>query len=518
MKYVFTLILWCLTVGLSAQSGVSVKTVTQAGTLHEQFQGESLERVRILKIKGVLNLQDLKFMSNELRLQDLDLSEVNFDSTVGKEGYMPGYLFERMKESLQFIRIPASVHYLGEGAFEGMSALQHVEMPGEIYSLGKNAFKGCGKLTIQGDEFIHAETIEDYAFSDGAALVEVHLGAKLSKLGMRVFQNCKSLMRVTIDPKNEELLFIPEGAFFQCSSLQSVDIPNLVKSIDRASFLGCDALSQINLRTLVPPLLADGAFESKVHPMSVYVNPKSFAFYKRSGTWRRFRNYFIEEGGKTLYVAVKDTARIKPTIQKGVDVYVPADNDPEVAQGADKPADVLSAGSASDGAGERADDPASDKQPGEEMQEDKKWPEYDPPVVQQEEPEKTPTPEPEVKPAHVSTVERDASPISDPSDQSFIEELSEKHGQPVPVEEPTTYFNSEVVNPAVSALTFYVKGGIVHIEAPVRIKQLTIIDQQGRSIFATKLSDTLYTTSISQASMRLVRAVYENGIETKRFR
>ena len=152
------------------------------------------------------------------------------------------------------------------------------------------------------------------------------------------------------------------------------------------------------------------------------------------------------------------------------------------------------------------------------MQEDKKWPEYDPPVVQQEEPEKTPTPEPEVKPAHVSTGERDASPISDPSDQSFIAELSEKHGQPVPVEEPTTYFNSEVVNPAVSALTFYVKGGIVHIEAPVRIKQLTIIDQQGRSIFATKLSDTLYTTSISQASMRLVRAVYENGIETKRFR
>ena len=81
-----------------------------------------------------------------------------------------------------------------------------------------------------------------------------------------------------------------------------------------------------------------------------------------------------------------------------------------------------------------------------------------------------------------------------------------------------TYFNSEVINPAVSALTFYVKGGIVHIEAPVKIKQLTILDLQGRSIFANKLSDTLYTTSISQASMRLIRAVYEGGVETRRFR
>ena len=63
-----------------AQNGVSMKTVSEAGTLHDQFQGESLERIKILKLKGVLNLKDLKFLNTDLRLQNLDLSEVNFDS------------------------------------------------------------------------------------------------------------------------------------------------------------------------------------------------------------------------------------------------------------------------------------------------------------------------------------------------------------------------------------------------------------------------------------------------------
>ena len=502
MRFVCTLILWCLSLSLSAQSGVSVKTVTQAGTLHEQFQGESLERIRILKVKGVLNLQDLKFLNNELRLQDLDLTDVNFDSTVGKEGLLPGYMFERMKESLQFIRIPASVRYLGEGAFEGMTALQHIGVSGEILEVGKNAFRGCTKLSIQGDEFVRAEVIDDYAFADCAALVEIHLGPKLAKLGMKVFQHCKSLMRVSIDPANESLLFIPEGAFFQCTSLQEVDIPNLVKSIDKSSFIGCSSLSQINLRTLVPPMLADAAFESRVHPMSVYVNAKSLQFYKRSGTWRRFRNYFIEAGSKTLYVADKAEERIRPNVTQPAEVYVPTEegtpDDPKGSDNEDHPVESAPA----EPAVEQPKEAASKNEV--VIPEEERWPEIDKPVVQ------TPVETP-------AEVERITSPLPKQEDQSFVEEVTEKHGQqPEPVRQ--TYFNSEVINPAVSALTFYVKGGIVHIEAPVKIKQLTILDLQGRSIFANKLSDTLYTTSISQASMRLIRAVYEGGVETKRFR
>jgi hypothetical protein len=61
------------------------------------------------------------------------------------------------------------------------------------------------------------------------------------------------------------------------------------------------------------------------------------------------------------------------------------------------------------------------------------------------------------------------------------------------------------------------RNGMVHVEAPAKIKQLTIIDSKGRTIYATRVTDVLYSTSVNQASIKLIRAVYENGIETKRF-
>lgn len=82
---------------------------------------------------------------------------------------------------------------------------------------------------------------------------------------------------------------------------------------------------------------------------------------------------------------------------------------------------------------------------------------------------------------------------------------------------PAKYYESPIINPAVAGLTLYVKNGMVHIEAPARIRQLSIIDSTGRTIYANRLSDTLYNTSVEQSAIKLIRAVYENGIETKRF-
>ena len=82
---------------------------------------------------------------------------------------------------------------------------------------------------------------------------------------------------------------------------------------------------------------------------------------------------------------------------------------------------------------------------------------------------------------------------------------------------PTTYYGSPIINSAVSELSLYMKDGMIHIEAPVKIKQLTIIDRTGRTIYANRLSETLYSTIVEQSSIKLLRAVYENGIETKRY-
>ena len=153
-----------------AQNGVSMKTVSEAGTLHDQFQGESLERIKILKLKGVLNLKDLKFLNTDLRLQNLDLSEVNFDSSLGRPGYLPGYQFEKLQNCLETLILPASIEHLGDNAFVDMTALKQVEFRGKILSVGKNAFKGCTQLKIKGDEFVESTLVDDYAFYECASI------------------------------------------------------------------------------------------------------------------------------------------------------------------------------------------------------------------------------------------------------------------------------------------------------------------------------------------------------------
>ena len=282
MKYYLASAFFAFSLSAFAQSGVSVKTVSKAGILHNQFQGESLERIKFLKLKGALNKQDIKFINNELHVAELDLSEAVFDNSIAKEGHFPSYLFEKLQGCLERIVLPGNISYIDDNAFTDMFKLERIVMRNKIYTVGKSAFKGCGRLVINGDEFNEASLLDDYAFYECASIPSIQLSAALNKLGLKVFWGCKSLQRIEIDPKNEELLFIPEGAFFNCESLQKIDIPTLVKSIDKSAFVGCRSLNTINMRTIIPPMLADKAFDDFIHPLSVVVHERSLKLYTRS--------------------------------------------------------------------------------------------------------------------------------------------------------------------------------------------------------------------------------------------
>ena len=501
-----------------AQNGVSMKTVSEAGTLHDQFQGESLERIKILKLKGVLNLKDLKFLNTDLRLQNLDLSEVNFDSSLGRPGYLPGYQFEKLQNCLETLILPASIEHLGDNAFVDMTALKQVEFRGKILSVGKNAFKGCTQLKIKGDEFVESTLVDDYAFYECASIRSIRLGKHLAKLGQKAFWGCTRLQQVVIDPANEELLFIPEGAFYQCTSLREVDIPTLVKSIDKSAFLGCEALATMRVHTIVPPMLADDSFEQEIAPMSVVVQPRSLKFYRKSGAWRRFRNYMVAADAQKLYEKEEEPERIRATVTKPEEEEVVAENptvNAEVPEQTDPVADALQSGTALT----QYPDTVSTAQ---DTIQYVTFPRADEPVVADVRPEPVvqtpePTSEPvkEVTPAPEPVVKKE-EPVQDDNTQTSLRELLEQTKPAEPVV-PEKYFDSEIVNRSVSALSLYVKSGVVYIEAPVKIRQLSIIDRLGRTIYANKLGDSLYSTSIEIPSIKLIRAVYEGGVETKRF-
>lgn len=85
------------------------------------------------------------------------------------------------------------------------------------------------------------------------------------------FKNCTNLREVVI-PEGD-LKSVGSQAFYMCTSLKEVNLPNSVLSIDREAFAGCDSLTKI----IIPPTvtqIADDAFGVVEYNVFVFNNGK----------------------------------------------------------------------------------------------------------------------------------------------------------------------------------------------------------------------------------------------------
>ena len=169
--------------------------------------------------------------------------------------------------SLTSINIPDRVTSIGDYAFDGCSSLTSITIPDSVNSIGNFAFYGCSSLTsIDVDE-----QNEEYADVDGvlfskdmAKLIqfpaakggayEIQYG--VTSIGGWAFYGCSSLTSVTIP---DGVTSIGDDAFEGCSSLTSVTIPHSVTSIGYAAFYGCSSLTTVTIPDSVS--IRDGAFD-----------------------------------------------------------------------------------------------------------------------------------------------------------------------------------------------------------------------------------------------------------------
>lgn len=187
--------------------------------------------------------------------------------------------------------------------FYGCTGLEAVSLPGSVKAVGDFAFYGCDRLTVVTlpDGLV---TVGEYAFGNCLSLLTLSVPASAEKLGRSMLEGCGALEDLTLPFVGTTaegstggwlgLLFgavdhtfsegyvpgslirvtvtggtsLPANAFYECSGLREVVLPDTLTAIGHRAFFRCAHLASAALPASVTSL-SDEAFSGCVRLTSV---------------------------------------------------------------------------------------------------------------------------------------------------------------------------------------------------------------------------------------------------------
>lgn len=227
--------------------------------------------------------------------------------------------------------LPESLKYIGEAAFTECSLTGHLSLPESLEYIGKSAFYSAGNLSgdltipdkinslnctfsrcgfngtlnlnnvtsLIGDVFAYCKFKGDLIIPEGITELEndafagnefttIKLPSTLKKIGNGAFNGNWRLTGNIIIP--EGVVSIGTQAFYYCNTLESVELPSTLQTIQDYAFGECHGLNKITSRSNEPPAASTSSFYNVAKDDFILEVPeKAVIRYKGDAVWGEFR-------------------------------------------------------------------------------------------------------------------------------------------------------------------------------------------------------------------------------------
>ena len=135
---------------------------------------------------------------------------------------------------------------------------------------------------ITADMLKGVTSIRDYAFYHCSSLTSIEIPNSVTSIGDSAFYICTSLTSIKIP---NSVTSIMGYTFYGCTSLTSVTIPNSVTSIFQSAFASSNNLTSVTVQATTPPTLYNNVFVGTSSNLVIYVPAESVDAYKVAGKW-----------------------------------------------------------------------------------------------------------------------------------------------------------------------------------------------------------------------------------------
>lgn len=317
----------------------AIKYVDGEAIKDVKMEGERTVQIRICEDKGpdgTAGEADLSFTVSQAEqtvtvtgLRNKDLTDLVIPAYLSGKPVVAiaAYAFKG-EHRLTKVSVPSSVTSIGAGAFNGCAALTEITIPfvGESakteteqfqypfgYIFGEDPYQG-GKETAQryyGASLSSPTTTSYYipaslttvtvkggeilygAFYCCSTLTTIHLPENITHIGAFAMGGCSAMSEILLP---QELVSMGHHAFSECFKLERITLPDTLKIIGERAFMRCLSLRSI----LLPSGLKSverAAFFRCVKLENITVEEGNTAYYMESGC-------LIEAASKTLRATV----------------------------------------------------------------------------------------------------------------------------------------------------------------------------------------------------------------------